>query len=130
MPTRTLYFDSNFADKKWAGRHYTLDAPDGDTCKGRPGEWILGRHPACELTIDIPNVSAKHAAISYSYASSRWNVTDLGSTNHTYLNGEPLQKGDPVPLEIGHKLYLASNCIHVTEDEHDTINDDDDGPTT
>lgn len=129
MPTRTLYFNLDFADKQWAGRYHTLEAPEGDSGHGRPGEWLLGRHPAADLTFNLPTISARHAAIAYSYASSRWAITDLGSKNGTFADGGRLNQGDPVPLNIGARFCMASHCFYVVEDEQDTIHDDDDDQT-
>ncbi|MGB3309963.1 MAG: FHA domain-containing protein [Nodosilinea sp.] len=121
----TLYFADDFADVVWAGLPYQLDCPGENKSTG---EWILGRAPTSDLTINIRNVSRRHAAIAYSYASDRWSVQDLGSSEGTFLNGRKLAPGDLHPLKIGDRLYLASNLINVVEDEQDTVGDG--GPPT
>lgn len=130
MPKLTLYFSAEFDDPAWAGSSFCLDAPEGDHAHGRPGEWVLGRHPAADITITTPNVSARHAAIAYSYASDSWSIQDLNSTNGTRLNGERLEPGYMAPIKVGDKLHLASALINVVEDENDTVNDGSDGPPT
>lgn len=125
MPSLTLYFGLSFADENWAGLSYQLDCPGGH----RHGvEWILGRLPTCDLTINIRNVSRRHVAIAYSYAADRWSVSDLGSQEGTFLNGKKLAPGDVHSLKVGDCLWLASNPINVVEDEQDTIGDH--GPPT
>ena len=125
MPSLTLYFGLDFADENWAGLSYQLDCPGGHK---HGGEWILGRAPTSDLTISVRNVSRRHAAIAYSYAADRWSVQDLGSSEGTFLHGKKLAPGDQHPLNIGDRLYLASNLINVVEDEQDTVGDP--GPPT
>ena len=128
MPKLTLYFPPEFDDPAWAGSSFCLDAPDGDHKHGRAGEWVIGRHPAADLTIATRTISAKHCALAYSYAADRWSIQDLGSTNGTRLNGDRLNPGDPRPVAVGDRLHLGPNLIHLVEDEADTLSDD--GPTT
>lgn len=120
MPKLCLYFPKFFEDPVWAGSSFCLDAPDGDHKHGRAGEWVLGRHPAVDITLNIRSISLRHCAISYSYAASRWSVQDLGSTNGTRLNDKLLGPKDLCPLNIGDHLHLGPNRINVVEDEQDT----------
>lgn len=53
-------------------------------------EIILGRDPACTLTVDDQTISAQHAKLSYHH--SQWWVKDLDSTNGTYLNQERIEE--------------------------------------
>jgi hypothetical protein len=49
----------------------------------------IGRHPDCSIAIDEPFLSAIHARFeSRDYA---WYVTDLDSTNGTFVNGRAVQ---------------------------------------
>lgn len=124
-PALSLYFADDFADDAWAGLSYKLVAPTDS----KVGEWVIGRHPASDLTINIRNVSRRHAAIAYSYAADRWSILDLGSSKGTFLNGKTLKAGEPHPLKIGDRFYIASNLINVVEDEQDTVGNDDGPPT-
>ena len=51
-------------------------------------ELLIGREPECDIVIRSHEASRRHARISQS--EGRWVLTDLGSMNGTYLNGERL----------------------------------------
>lgn len=75
----------------WFGR--TVPVPSADLTIGRSG---------ADLDVDDRGASRRHARISRS-ASGRWTVTDLGSTNGTFVNGvrvrsAELRDGDEIRL--------------------------------
>lgn len=62
----------------------------------------LGRESRNDITIPDINVSRAHAEISLS-PQGAWVITDLGSTNGTYVNGravasQPLNEGDHIAM--------------------------------
>lgn len=62
----------------------------------------LGRESRNDITIPDINVSRTHAEISLS-PQGAWIITDLGSTNGTYVNGravasQPLNEGDHIAM--------------------------------
>lgn len=62
----------------------------------------LGRESRNDITIPDINVSRTHAEISLS-PQDAWVITDLGSTNGTYVNGravasQPLNEGDHIAM--------------------------------
>lgn len=124
----TLFFPDDFGDPLWAGSVYALEAPDDSST----GEWVLGRSPAADLTINHRMVSVRHAVIAYSFAADRWSLNDLKSSNGTYLNGARVTAGNAEPLNIGDRFYLgtAAAKVHCVEDEQDTISPDEAGPET
>ena len=79
------------------------------------GSLIVGRTPDNDLSIDHPLISRHHARFERS--GPRWTVTDLGSTNGTYINGRrvtttaPLTIGDVVDLGGSRLVLLDENCL-------------------
>ncbi len=63
----------------------------------------IGRAPEADVPVNDPRVSRSHARIDF--ASGRFVLQDLGSTNGTSLNGEPLTA--PAVLSDGDSLSLA-----------------------
>ena len=56
----------------------------------RDGErLVVGRDPGCELVIEDPRVSKRHAQVRWS--GGGWTIEDLGSKNGTAVNGQPVQ---------------------------------------
>jgi len=66
-------------------------------------EVLLGRDPACDLTVEDRTISAQHARLAYHH--SQWWVEDLKSTNGTFLNGEPVS--EPMVVISGDQLRLG-----------------------
>lgn len=64
----------------------------------------IGRYPDQDLTLDSSAVSGRHAELRA--AASGLEIADLGSTNGTLLNGEPLTGA--APLRQGDILQLAT----------------------
>ncbi len=60
-----------------------------------PTEVALGRAggPAALALAGDPEISGRHALVSWSPAHACWQVADLGSLNGTLLNGEPIGAG-------------------------------------
>jgi FHA domain len=71
---------------------------------GSQEELIIGRHHSCDVVVDEPTVSRRHARLVF--RDGGWVVQDLESTNGTVLNGRRvgrcrLRPGDQ--LELGHQ---------------------------
>jgi hypothetical protein len=73
---------------------------------------ILGRDEGCDITIDDANVSRRHAQIKKD-ATGRWKLTDLGSTNGTRLNGNPVSSA---LLRDGDQVSLGMTILEFRED--------------
>lgn len=50
---------------------------------------IIGRAVASNVSVDDPHVSARHSELCYD--RGQWWLRDLGSSNGTLLNGEPVR---------------------------------------
>ncbi len=64
---------------------------------------IIGRNRQCDIVIPSPEVSRRHVQLDV--INGRLHLTDLGSTNGTYINGErvdkgPIQQGDVMRIDI------------------------------
>jgi len=76
----------------WEGRRSVLS---GDVV-------LLGRSRECEVMLEDPNVSRKHAEVRRD--GGRWVVADLGSTNGIKVNG---RRVDRAQLEPGDRITLG-----------------------
>ena len=68
-------------------------------------KWIIGRDRRAEISIPDKRLSRRHAVIQYS-PDLGFSLTDLGSTNGTYVNGETAKR--PVTLQDGDRIRLGS----------------------
>ncbi len=79
-----------------AGQLFLVNSNIGVNLEVQPGETIgrsAGEHAS--IFSAYPMVSGTHARIGFSQG---WTVTDLGSTNGTVVNGQPVAPNTPVPL--------------------------------
>jgi hypothetical protein len=75
-----------------------------------PNQAIIGRMPGCDVQLDDPSVSRRHARISR--ANAGWLIEDLGSTNGVTVNGasverEYLSGGEDIELGNVRMRFLA-----------------------
>lgn len=74
----------------------------------RDGEsLVVGRDPGCELAIEDPRVSKRHARLQWD--DGGWTVEDLGSKNGTTVNGEPAVRA---PLRDGDAISFGGLTGH------------------
>jgi pSer/pThr/pTyr-binding forkhead associated (FHA) protein len=71
---------------------------------GRSGA-VLGRSRECDVTLNDPNVSRRHAEIRPD-GRGGWIVEDLGSTNGVKVNGRAISGA--TRLEPGDRLALGT----------------------
>lgn len=69
----------------------------------RDASATIGRLPECDVTLDDPSVSRRHARLTRN--GSRWSIEDLGSTNGLRVNGERVGNAE---LADGDRLELGS----------------------
>ena len=80
----------------------------------RPGRNRLGRHADNDVAINDESISAHHCEITPDTGGLR--VYDLGSTNGTFVDGEPVQESMVQPgqrLQVGAVELLFEPGLHV-----------------
>jgi len=82
------------------GRRMVLEGPRA----------VVGRSRECEIVVDDPNVSRKHAEIER--AADGWAVRDLDSTNGVIVNGRRIVA--PHPLSPGDRMEIGTSEIVFT----------------
>lgn len=68
--------------------------------------WLIGRIPSCVIVVPNPLVSRRHAAIGYQAADGFY-ITDVGSSNGTWVNGDRLAANDRRILQDGDLIRLG-----------------------
>ena len=53
-------------------------------------ENVIGRSKSSDIVVDIPTASRNHAVLTR-YDDGSWTITDAGSRDGTYVNGEPVR---------------------------------------
>jgi len=72
-------------------------------------EIVIGRSAACDVTIDMPMVSSRHAVLETN--GSKWRIRDLGSTNGTFVRGRRID--GPVEVSVGDVIGLGSSRLRL-----------------
>jgi two-component system, cell cycle response regulator len=88
-------------------------------------EFVLGRGNDCDIQVDRDSVSRRHARVFRSDpASTAWTVQDLGSTNGSYVNDQPIQQAslrDGDFLKIGAAIFKFLTGANVEVSYHEEI---------
>jgi two-component system, cell cycle response regulator len=95
------------------GKRFPLDRP----------EFVLGRGTDCDIQVDRDSVSRRHARV-YQHSEGAWIVQDLGSTNGSYVNDQPIQTsnlGDGDFLKIGAAIFKFLTGDNVEMSYHEEI---------
>ncbi|MGH8477142.1 MAG: FHA domain-containing protein [Methylococcales bacterium] len=86
---------------------------------GNAREIVIGRSADCDVIIDSPVVSGRHASLSPE--TKGWVLRDLGSTNGTFVNGQRLLR--PVFLKQGDRIAIAAFTYLFSGDELQPVDD-------
>lgn len=97
-------FDPPTAIEGGAGDRFVLRLADRDQALPR-GRHLIGRATECEVMLDDPLVSRKHAALIVE--AERVIVDDLGSVNGVYANGRRIS--GPTPIRSGDRLVIGKH---------------------
>jgi two-component system cell cycle response regulator len=88
-------------------------------------EFVLGRGNDCDIQVDRDSVSRRHARVFRTdTASTEWTVQDLGSTNGSYVNDQPIQQAslrDGDFLKIGAAIFKFLTGANVEVSYHEEI---------
>jgi diguanylate cyclase (GGDEF)-like protein len=99
-----------------APRLVMLAGPDlGQRVDLHEGELTIGREGRCGLVLPLGGVSRMHCTIRRD-ASGIW-LRDLGSTNGTRRNGEPLAAQQDVRLQIGDLVAIGGAIFKLLDGE-------------
>jgi pSer/pThr/pTyr-binding forkhead associated (FHA) protein len=70
---------------------------------------VAGRSAQCDIRLDDELASRRHFILEHTPAG--WQVTDLGSTNGTLLNGRRLPPQVPVPLALSDRITVGHTTL-------------------
>lgn len=79
---------------------------------------IMGRHPSCQVNIDDPSVSRRHARV-FMQSGELW-LQDLGSRNGTFIDGRRLeskQLHDGTLIQIGHLASFRYTVVSPRQEK-------------
>jgi pSer/pThr/pTyr-binding forkhead associated (FHA) protein len=72
---------------------------------------LIGRHPECDLRLDLPKISRRHCCLASAY--DRVMIRDLGSRNGVRVNGRVV---DEVQLFRGDEVAIGPLIYRVDEE--------------
>lgn len=80
---------------------------------------VLGRDSSCDIVIDDSGISRRHAKLQL-LSDHRLRITDLGSTNGTYIKGKRIESG---VVAAGEKILFGRRTLakFVLEDPMDRM---------
>ncbi len=83
--------------------------------------WLIGRDISCDYVVEHERISRQHAQLASK--GGRWFLTDLQSTNGTYLNGNKIQAKEEKALIDGDDIQLGKIIIFRFMDPAKTANE-------
>lgn len=96
-----------FISGKYQGAEVTLPAE---------GELLVGRAPEVDLALTEDMVSRRHAR--FTAHGQELSITDLGSTNGTFVNGEKVRRAD---LHLRDRILIGTSILKVVDASELTI---------
>ena len=91
---------------------YKVLAPASSGHKQHGRKLLVGRSEERDLSIEHSTVSKRHAFILLDDSKKAYKLGDAGSTNGTYLNGKPVESGEPVYLNDGNVVSFG-DCDYL-----------------
>ncbi len=87
-----------------AGQEFALERP----------MVVIGRGKQSDIVLAEQGISRQHASIQH--GPQGWILTDLGSTNGTLLNGQPIRAQEPYLLRPGDGVTIGSSVLVFQQD--------------
>lgn len=89
-----------------------------------PYRFVIGRGADCDLSItDDPNISRRHAC--FEPKNNAYFLSDLGSTNGTFVNDERIQEPRELVnkdyVKLGRHIFKFLSSDHIEMQYHETI---------
>jgi len=91
----------------WSSTPLLFAPPHAPIALRRDAAWVVGRGRSCDLPLPSLEASRRHAEVRYD--GQRAVLRDLGSTNGTLLNGQPISSERE--LRPGDRIEIAGQVI-------------------
>lgn len=117
VASRAELDDALLRQKEQKARRPWLEVIHGDSSGnmyGLEGPLVIGRGAGCEVRIETPGVSRRHALVAHRHGSIF--IEDLSSRNGTYVNGQRvtlrrLRDGDKIQVGPGALLRFSEHDL-------------------
>jgi ABC-type multidrug transport system ATPase subunit len=97
-----------------AGEARPIQAPAGlITPSSHP--LVVGRDSSCDIILDHPSISRRHARIGPPWPDGSREITDLGSTNGTFIDGQRIASGETARAPAGSLLRVGPVALQLDE---------------
>jgi pSer/pThr/pTyr-binding forkhead associated (FHA) protein len=103
---------NSLASRRVPGIKLAIDQGEGNELVRQfaQAEITLGRDPGCDIPLAGDTVSTRHAQLAYHH--NQWWVTDLASTNGTFLNGSIISM--PTVITTGDEIKCGAAHLIVS----------------
>ena len=81
-------------------------------------DWVIGRSPNCDLVLEDPTVSRRHARVTLSESGRRPVIGDLSSRNGTIVAGRAVTSPTRIPVRA--TVRLGATCVQWRSPVDDT----------
>ncbi len=75
-------------------------------------ENVIGRSKSCDIVIDDAGVSRNHGTLIRD-ADGNWLYSDLGSSNGTLINGEPIRRRKSIAVSPGDEISIGGSVCTI-----------------
>lgn len=96
-----------------------LVTEDGDRLPVTSYESSIGRRGVSDIVLNLPNISRKHAVLTY-VEGEGWRISDTGSSGGVEVNGRRIDS--PTPLKTGDKITLNGYHLYLEAPRPEDVN--------